>query len=445
MKEHITVRTSLPGPKATKILDTLQKKNGGWSTVYPFVHSETGMGSGCYFQDIDRNTFLDFGSQIASNPLGYNHPALVETVQRYAKRSPLKFAGQDFTVKEHLEMIEELLRIAPKQMNATAAFLINSGAEAVENAIKCAMRNRPATKLGISMNGAFHGRTLGALSCTNSKPVQKKNYLSIPMRRLSFTDNAGEELQMLLEKEVTAEEIGFVIVEPIQGEGGYRIATHKMMQDLRKITKQYHIPFIADEVQSGMGRTGTWWAFEHYNIHPDIFTSAKALQVGAVVANKQWFPKESGAISSTWGGGHIVDLATGIATIKTIKKHKFLQKNRAHGTYLRAGLEKVNEEMKKKNANSGMQNIRGKGLMNAFDVSTKKMRDDLVLQLLKQGIVVLGCGKQGIRLLPPYVVTKKEIDVFLENLETALHVCNKKGSVHTGAICKYGMCAEMHT
>ncbi|MBI5072198.1 aminotransferase class III-fold pyridoxal phosphate-dependent enzyme [Candidatus Woesearchaeota archaeon] len=445
MKEQISVRTQIPGPKAAKILNTLQKKNGGWSTVYPFVHSETGEGSGCYFQDIDSNTFLDFGSQISSNPLGYNHPALLETAKDYLKRTPLKFAGQDFTVKEHLDMIEELLSIAPHSMHANAAFLINSGAEAVENAIKCAMRSRPATKLGISMTGAFHGRTLGALSCTNSKLVQKKGYLSIPMRRLSFSDNAGEELEKLLSREVAPAEVGFVIVEAIQGEGGYNIASQKMMRDLRKITKQQNIPFIADEVQSGMGRTGTWWAFEHFGIAPDFFTSAKALQVGAVVANKNWFPNESGAISSTWGGGHVLDLAMGITTIKTIKKHKLLQKNAEHGAYLRQALAELAQDSAGKFKTSLIQNIRGKGLMNAFDLPTKKMREDIVLQLLKQGIVVLGCGKTGIRLLPPYIVTKKEIDIFLEQLESALKICNKKGPVHTGPICSYGMCADMHT
>lgn len=445
MKEQINVRTAIPGPKATKIIDALQKKNGGWSTVYPFVHSETGEGSGCYFQDIDGNTFLDFGSQIASNPLGYNHPALLETAQNYLKRTPLKFAGQDFTVKEHLDMIEELLGIAPSSMHANAAFLINSGAEAVENALKCAMRSRPATKLGISMTGAFHGRTLGALSCTNSKLVQKKGYLSLPMRRLPFADHAGEELQKLLDKEVAAAEVGFVIVEAIQGEGGCNIASQKMLHDLRKITKQNHIPFIADEVQSGMGRTGAWWAFEHSNIAPDFFTSAKALQVGAVVANKSWFPNESGAISSTWGGGHMLDLAMGIATIKTIKKQKLLQKNAEHGAYLRKALAELSEDVAGNLKTPLLQNIRGKGLMNAFDLPTKKMREDLVLQLLKQGVVVLGCGKTGIRLLPPYIVTKKEIDLFLEQLKFALKICNKKGPVHTGVICKYGMCADMHT
>lgn len=434
MKQQIKIKTTLPGPKSAKILDKLQMKNGGWSVSYPFVHSAKG--KGCYFTDIDSNTFLDFGSQIASNPLGYNHPALLSVSKRYAQQSPVKFAGQDFTIKEHLELLEELLKITPKHM--TAGFLVNSGAEAVENAMKISMRYKKTAKVGVSFSGAFHGRTLGALSCTNSKAVQKKNFLSINMRRLPFSETAGEDFQRLLEQDVAAEDIGFVILEHVQGEGGYHVAPKKLVADIRHLTKQYQIPFIADEVQSGMGRTGKWWAFEHFGSAPDIMTAAKALQVGATLANKKLFPSEPGSISSTWGGGHVLDLANGIAIIETIKKQKLLQKNTQNGVYLRKWLLEI------AHVDSYVQNVRGLGLMNAFDLPTKKIRDNLVLQLLKQGVVVLGCGKQGIRLLPPYVVTKQDINVFLGELEDALKVCKKKGPVHTGAICKYGMCAEMH-
>ncbi len=430
-----SVKTTLPGPNSTKILNALQRVNGGWSVSYPFVHSSKG--SGCYCTDIDGNTFLDFGSQIASNPLGYNHPALLAVSKEYLGRSPLKFAGQDFTVKEHLDLLEELIQITPK--NIDAGFLINSGAEAVENALKICMRKKPTAKIGISFSGAFHGRTVGALSCTNSKVVHKKNYFSINMRRLPFDETAPQQFEELLQRDVAPEDVGFVIVEPLQGEGGYRVASKRMMTETRKLAKQNNIPFIADEVQSGMGRTGRWWAFEHYDIEPDVISSAKALQVGATLANKKMFPSDPGAISSTWGGGHALDLALGIATIRTIKKEKLLEKNEKHGKYFRKRLVELAEH------NSNVQNIRGLGLMNAFDLPSKKMRDDIVLQLLKQGVIVLGCGKQGIRLLPPYIVRSEEMDVFMEQLSCALQICSQKGIVHKGEICKYGMCAEGHS
>ncbi len=435
MEKKIHLRTLLPGQKSAKILDKLKQKNGGWNIAYPLVHSAKG--AGCYCTDIDDNTFLDFGSQIAANPLGYNHPALVHVSKHYAGRSPLKFAGQDFTVKEHLDLVEELLRIAPKKMDA--AFLTNSGAEAVENALKISLRRQRAAKFGISFTGAFHGRTLGALSCTNSKAVQKKHYLGIDMRRLPFSEDAKTHFEQLLALEAAPEDIGFVIIEPVQGEGGYHVAPRKMMKDVRLLTKQYGIPLIIDEVQSGVGRTGKWWAFEHFSVVPDVFTSAKALQVGATVAHKKFFPSEQGSISSTWGGGHILDLAMGIATIQTIKKDKLLLHNTKMGTYLRKGLQCLAEKQ------PTVQNIRGLGLMQAFDLPSKKMRADFVLQMLKQGVILLGCGKQGVRLLPPYVVQRHDIGVFLTEMEKALRVCSRKGSVHTGKICEYGMCAEAHS
>jgi 4-aminobutyrate aminotransferase len=434
MKRQINIRSKIPGPKSHRILQQLKVKNGGWGVAYPFVHS--GEGSGCYFQDIDKNVFLDFGSQIASNPLGYNHSALKRASREYIGKSPIKYAGQDFTIKEHLLLLDELIKITPKNVNA--GFLINSGAEAVENAIKIAMRHQQSAKFGISFTGAFHGRTIGALSCTNSKMVQKKNYMAMDMRRLPFGDDAVKRFEELLTHEAAPEDVGFVILEHVQGEGGYHVAPQKMVKGIRRIAKQYGIPYIADEVQAGMGRTGKWWAFEHAGIIPDVISSAKALQVGATLANKKMFPKEHGSISSTWGGGHALDLANGIATIKTIKKDKLLSRNVIMGNYLRKGLHTIAEQ------HPSIENIRGLGLMNAFDFDTKEFRDKFILQMLKQGIVLLGCGATGVRLIPPYVIEKKDIDVFLVEMEKALHLCGRKGRLHTGAICAFGMCGHVH-
>jgi 4-aminobutyrate aminotransferase len=435
MKRRIHVRTKIPGPKSSRILDQLKKKNGGWGVAYPFVHSNEG--EGAYFKDIDRNVFLDFGSQIASNPLGYNHPTLKRVNKEYLGRSPIKFAGQDFTVREHLDLLDELMKITPTNVNA--GFLINSGAEAVENAIKVSLRKQQKAKFGISFTGAFHGRTLGALSCTNSKVVHKKNYLGINMRRLPFSEDAVTRFEEILCIEAAPEDIGFIILEHVQGEGGYRVADRKMVRGVSRLAKKHSIPYIADEVQAGVGRTGKWWAFEHFGIKPDVITSAKALQVGATLANKRMFPKEHGSISSTWGGGHVLDLANGIATIKTIKKEGLLSRNVKMGKYLRSGLQTIVEH------HPSITNIRGLGLMNAFDFDTKRMRDKFILQMLKQGVVLLGCGNSGVRLIPPYVVTHADIDAFFVEMEKALHLCGRRGKLHTGAICAYGMCADVHS
>lgn len=408
----------LPGSKSKKYLDKVKKFNLGWNNPYPFVHSDKG--EGCYFQDIDGNIFLDFASQIAANPLGYNHPDILKVIKKYSNRHPIKFAGQDFTVKEHIELLEELLKIAPRGFDR--AFLINSGAEAVENSLKTALRYSKG-KFGVSFEGAFHGRTMGALSFTHSKPIQKKNFLEIPNKTLPFSEKALDILEKM--------NPGFVIIEIVQGEGGYNLAPRKLIKGIRKITREKNIPLIFDEVQSGMGRTGKWFAFEHYKVKPDIFSAAKALQVGATITSKK-FDLEPGSISSTWGGGHILDLAVGLQTIKIIKKDKLLHKNRKNGEYLKKRLNELS-----------LINVRGLGLMVAFDLQTKEIRDNLVIELLKNGLVVLGCGKKGIRLIPPYIVTEKEIDQAVDIIEKAVKKVSRRKFKHKGDICNYLDCGQI--
>lgn len=426
----IRLKTKIPGPKSLRILSRLKQKNGGWSISYPFVYSAKGKGAYC--EDIDGNVFLDFASQIASNPLGYNHPEMLEVLKAYKRRFPVKFAGQDFVVEEHLRMLEEITSIAPKNMDT--AFLINSGAEAVENAIKICMRSRPRTKMGISLEGSFHGRTLGALSLTNSSRVHKKGYLRFPTKRLPFDETAPERLERILSEEVYPDEIGFLILEHVQGEGGYRIAPKKMIKELRRITRKNGIPYISDEVQAGMGRSGKWWAFQHYGVVPEVFTCAKALQVGAVIANKSRFPNEPGAISSTWGGGHTLDLAMGVKTIQLIKKHKLLQRNAKMGEYF---LKAINDI-------KGISNQRGLGLLLGFDLSSKMLRDDILVECMKSGLILLGGGTNSIRLVPPYVVEKEDIDTAVGILEDAVKKCTKKSFSHTGKICDFIHCGRSH-
>ncbi len=424
------VITALPGPKSEIILKKLQQHNGAWDFPYPFVHSREG--SGCYTKDLDGNIFLDWASQVASLPLGYNHPDILAAIKQYATKSPIKYAGQDFVVQEHVELLEELLSITPKELNA--AFFVNSGAEAVENAMKICMRQRPQAKVGVSFESAFHGRTLGALSCTNSKIVHKKHFFSLPIKRLPFNDAAGEILQKITAHEAAPEEIAFIILEHIQGEGGYRVASKKMIKDIYARAQQLNIPIIADEVQSGIGRTGKWWAFEHFGVRPTVISAAKALQVGAAIANKNFFPKELGSISSTWGGGHILDLAIGAQTIRSIKKLKLLDNAAKQGEYLRTRLQELSKTCQQ------IENIRGLGLMCAFDCPTKNMRDNIIIGALQNGLILLGCGERGIRMVPPLIIKKEEIDEGVEILKKTLQTCSGKNFKHTGKICAFVDC-----
>lgn len=424
----IRLKTSLPGPKSARILEGLKRKDGGWSVSYPLVFSAKGSGAHC--EDIDGNVFLDFASQIASNPLGYNHPGLVEVVKGYSSRFPVKFAGADFAVPEHLEMIESLLGISPKGLDT--AFLINSGAEAVENAIKISMRSRPGCKFGISMQRAFHGRTLGALSLTNSKKVQKDGYMRLPTMRLPFDESAPAQLERILEQEASPDQIGFLIIEHVQGEGGYYPAPKKMVAGLRNLASKNGIPYIADEVQAGMGRTGRWWSFENYGIKPDVFSSAKALQVGAVVSSRKMFPKEPGAISSTWGGGHVLDMALGMKIIDIIRREKLLARNRRMGSYLLKGLNDIRL----------LDGQRGLGLMLAFDLPDGKIRDNFILECAKRGLLLLGCAARSVRVIPPYVIGEAEAEAALGIMEAALKRVHEKGFAHKGRICGFANCGH---
>jgi 4-aminobutyrate aminotransferase len=392
----------------------MKRLNGGWSQPIPLLI--TGDGQGCYFEDADDNRFLDFASNVAATPLGYNHPAMKEVLKQY-KNTPIKFAGQDFYTKEHLELLEELVMVTPAGMNS--AFFVNSGAEAVENALKMCVRKHGGM-YGTSFEYGFHGRTLGSLSFTNSKVVHSKGYWQFPSHRIPFDERAPDKLYEIIKREGGNTNMAFMIMEVMQGEGGYRIASRNMVREIRKITKEQDIPLICDEVQSGMGRTGRWWAFEHYGIKPDVFTAAKALQVGAVIGSSGMFPKEPGALSSTWGGGHIMDLAMGIETIRTIKRANLLENCRYMGKYLVKELAKLGETY------AYIRNPRGLGLMCAFDLQTKRTRDHLHARMLERGLVTMGTGKKGIRLIPPYIVSKKEIDEAIGVIADAMEAEIKK-------------------
>ena len=209
---------------------------------------------------------------------------------------------------------------------------------------------------GISCIGAFHGRTLGALSFTFSRPVQKHNFPELPSKRIKFCikddDPEIDAAENILKENKTA----FILTEVIQGEGGYNVASKKFISNLRKIATKYGVPLILDEVQSGIGHTGKWWAFEHYDIKPDIMSTAKALQVGATAFNKKFDPGQRSVLSSTWGGGNRIDMAVGSQVIDVIKRDKLLENATKMGRILKNGLlELVGKK--------GVIDVRGLGLM----------------------------------------------------------------------------------
>ena len=399
------------GKKSLSIVKKIHKLAYNSTFVYPLVIKS---GQGCYLEDVDGKRYLDFTSNIASCPLGYNHPELNESIKRYGNIGVHKIAGQDFYCEEHWELAEKLLSISNSN---SKVFFVNSGAEAVENAIKLAYRlNGPLP--GISCINAFHGRTLGALTFTFSKNVQKVNFPELPVKRIKFCIS-DDDPQIDSIKEIATEyKISFILIELIQGEGGVNVASKKFVSNLHKTSIKYDIPLIIDEVQTGLGRTGRWWTYQHYGIKPAIVTIAKALQLGAVVFDKKFEPSKPGVLSSTWGGGSRIDMAIGRKTIDIIYKEKLLEKVNKSGTFLKKCLNDIEHKDTK------IREVRGLGLMIGVEFHKKDIRNKIIKKLFKNKLLVLPSGEKTIRILPPLIITDAEISKGMAIFEKVLKEVN---------------------
>jgi 4-aminobutyrate aminotransferase len=405
--------TNIPGPKATKLVDEFKKLAYDSTFTYPLVIKT---GGGCIITDVDGNQFLDFTSNIGSCPLGYSHPAILEVIREYSssENGTHKIAGQDFYCEEHFRIARKLLSISRKN---SKAFFINSGAEAVENAIKIAYKKMGPLP-GISCNGGFHGRTLGALSFTLSKEVQKTNFPELPVKRIKFCTVESDPQINQLENLLKEYKVAFVLTEIIQGEGGLNVASKLFIQNIRKLTNEYDVPLIFDEVQSGMGRTGMWWAYQHYGVEPDIMTIAKALQVGAIVYDKKYDLSESGVLSSTWGGGSRIDMAIGTKIIEIILKDNLLSNSQKIGESLLKNFVDIV-------GTNGVIDARGIGLMIGIEFDTKITRDFIVKRLFKKGLLVLPAGKKSIRIMPPLIINEEEAAKGLFLMNDTINEYNK--------------------
>lgn len=393
--------------QSSQIVNKMKKLTYDSTFTYPLVIKN---GYGSFLEDIDGKKYLDFTSNIASCPLGYSHPEILKILKKYSNIGAHKISGQDFYCKEHLEIARKVISISNKKFKA---FFINSGAEAVENAIKLAYRKYGPLP-GISCINSFHGRTLGALSLTYSKDIQKTNFPEFPVKRIKFcTTNEDSEIDKI---EILCKEnkIAFVITEIIQGEGGVNIAGKRFLSKMYSTTRKYKIPLIIDEVQSGIGRTGKWWAYEHYDIRPDIITIGKALQVGAVLFDKYLEPDRKGVLSSTWGGGSRIDLAIGAKTIEIIKKEKIIENVEKMSKILRKGLNELCEEF------DSIFEVRGLGLMIGIEFNDVKKRDSIIDKWFNEGLLVLPAGFKSIRILPPLIISNEEINHGLELMRKGL-------------------------
>jgi len=405
--------TNIPGPKSRKLVDKFKNITYDSTFTYPLVFKT---GRGCVIEDIDRIEFLDFTSNIGSCPLGYSYPDILDVIKEYSssERGVHKIAGQDFYCEEHFDIASKLLSISKKN---SKVFFINSGAEAVENAIKIAYK-KMGPLIGISCNGDFHGRTLGALSFTMSKEIQKTNFPELPVKRIKFcTSDSDPEINQL-ESLIKEYKIAFIITEIIQGEGGLNVASKLFIHHIRKLADEYKVPLIFDEVQSGMGRTGKWWAYEHYGVEPDIMTVAKALQVGATVYDKGYDPPEPGVLSSTWGGGSRIDMAIGTKIIEIILKNNLLSNSQKIGDVLLKNFVDIV-------GINGLVDARGIGLMIGLEFDTKVTRDFIINSLFKKGLLILPAGMKSIRIMPPLIINEEEAMKGFSLISDTIHEYNK--------------------
>lgn len=396
------IKTELPGPKARAILDKDQAYvSPSYTRDYPLVASK---GRGCWIEDVDGNVFLDMAAGIAVCATGHCHPKVVEAIHKQAE-TLIHMSGTDFYYPAQAKLAEKLATLSPGE-GAKKVFFCNSGAEAVECAFKLA-RWHSKRQLVISMFGAFHGRTLGALSLTASKTVHKEHFFPLVPGVYHAPYGDVDAIERLLQHVVPPDELAAIFVEAIQGEGGYHIAPEGYLQSLREICDRTGALLVCDEVQSGMGRTGKLFAIEHDGVIPDLITTAKGiasgLPLGACIAQEGVMDWPPGSHASTFGGNPVACEAA-LATIELLQAG--LMDNAAQmGEYLQ---EKLTAALAPNNAEV---ELRGRGLMQAVDVGSSDKRNKIVQDCFERGMLVLGCGATAVRFSPALILERGEADI----------------------------------
>src|ERR1700677_3110898 len=424
----------LPGPNAKRVVELDTKYvSPSYTRDYPLVAKR---GRGAMIEDVDGNVFLDFAAGIAVVSTGHCHPEVVAAIQKQASEL-IHMSGTDFYYPNMVELAEKLASIAPGK-EPKRVYFGNSGTEAVEAAIKLAKYHTKRDKL-VAFHGAFHGRTMGALSLTASRAVQRKGFgtLLSGVFHMPYPDtyrgtygirpeNASADCLSYLENElfrrrVDPDEVAGIFIEPIQGEGGYLPAPAEFLQGLEKICHKYGIMLVADEVQSGMGRTGKWWAVDYAGVEPDIICTAKGIASGmplsAIITKASVMDWKPGAHASTFGGNPVC-IAAALATLGLIERG-----------YM-ANAARMGESIKRQTANWPERHkivgeVRGRGLMIAIEFvraqKTKErapdLRNRIVQMAFHKGLLVLGSGDTTLRLCPPLMIDEAQAEFAVRTLD----------------------------
>ncbi|MBD2509054.1 acetyl ornithine aminotransferase family protein [Nostoc muscorum FACHB-395] len=420
--------TSLPGPRAQAIVQRDRAVTSpSYTRDYPLVVSR---GQGCMVEDVDGNVFLDMTAGIAVTATGHAHPEVVKAIQEQSERL-LHMSGTDFYYEPMVELAEQLAIRAPfpqPQSNSAfpaKVFFTNSGAESNEGAIKLA-RYYTKRSLIVAFLGAFHGRTYGAMSLTGSKAVQRANFgpLVPGVTHIPYGTHASLDYleQQLFGTILPPQEVAAIVVEPIQGEGGYIVPEDGFLKRIRDICDRHGILMVVDEVQAGMGRTGRLFAIEHWGVMPDIITTAKGiasgLPLGAILARPELMTWPPGSHATTFGGNPVA-CAAGIATLQLLESGLMTNATQM-GEFLQASLTELHQRFPR------VSPPRGKGLMVAVDLLDEqgnldhKLRDRIIQEAFLRGLLLLGCGKAAIRFCPPLVIDSEQIQIALQIISEIL-------------------------
>ncbi len=432
-----SIKTPLPGPRAKAIIERDKAVvSPSYTRGYPLVIAR---GQGATVEDVDGNIFLDCAAGIAVNSTGHSHPDVVRAITDQAQKF-LHMSGTDFYYEPQVRLAEEMAAIAPIA-GGVRTFFANSGTEAVEACLKLSRYTTGRSDI-IAFLGGFHGRTMGSLSLTSSKAIQRRGFgpLMPGIYHAPYADcyrcplgldpsSCAAECLDFVEDQilvhlVSPDEVAAIIVEPIQGEGGYVVAPDQFLQRLRELTKLHGILFVADEVQSGMGRSGKMFAIEYSGVEPDMMAIAKGIAsgmpLGVAIARAGLMAWPPGAHASTFGGNP-VSCAAAIATIKLLRET--LVANAADvGAHLMGALRALMDK------HPLIGDVRGRGLMVGVELvrdrKTKERaseeRDEVVNAAFGRGLLILGAGKNAIRFSPPLVLTRGEADTAVRIFDEAL-------------------------
>jgi 4-aminobutyrate aminotransferase len=431
------IKTKLPGPRAQAIIEKDRQYTApAYGRVYPLVVKQ---GRGMVVEDVDENFFLDFMAGIAVANTGHSHPRVVQAIEEQARKF-LHICGSDFYYQPMMELAEKLSQLAPGT-GSKKVFFTNSGTETVEAAFKLA---RFATKRQhvIAFHGAFHGRTMGALSLTASRSSHRAQFSplvpGVHHAPFAFCHRCPYHLsygsceiacvsyleKFLFRYEVAPQEVAAIFVEPIQGEGGYIVPPIEYLGMLQDLCRRHGILLVADEIQSGFGRTGKMFACEHWKIEPDILCVGKGIAsgmpLGAMIARSEISTWTPGTHGSTFGGNP-VSCAAALASIAVIESG-LLQNATDVGAYL---MEKLNQ-LKNKHAVIG--DVRGLGLMIGVEFVSSDgsgapdaaLRDKVMKNCFERGLLLLGCGESTLRFCPPLIVTRQESTTAAEIFDSAI-------------------------